>query len=535
MPQTTFGQRAVSVLRAQAGTFAAQRFAVPDVTPRPQPGLRGIAIVVSAVAAITVDQTAAAIANTGLPYLAGITAATPDESSWIITAFNAPYYAFILFSPWLMARVGRKRLIVGALGGFSAVSLALAVTSEFHLFVALRFVQGALLGCIFVPAALLLFTSLPMRALKFAPPAFVFVSLTGATLGTVIGGSVADEFGGGSVFVPGALATLVTAWLIARAVKTPDRSQPELRSDPLGLALAILSFGALQFLANEGERRNWFDDPAIVAGAAVFIIALLAFVLYELFLTRDPHVDLRMFAAHRNLSVGAAINVAIGASGYSVTAFVGYLQSALGATPAAAGALVLVRLLTYAVGVPAAFLLITARKWDLRAVVIAGVVGSAIGLAAFSQTMTSTADFDAFVGLSLLFGLFFGMMNQPMGALVIGSMPLPLLAAGISIYKLSSPMGSTIATGAMQALLDHRTAAFRSAIAANLALGRAPVDRYLQQHHGSAAGLAVIAVAQAQTLSYASVMLSCGIVVLAVVPIVFLAKVQKPGPPPANV
>jgi hypothetical protein len=242
-----------------------------------------------------------------------------------------------------------------------------------------------------------------------------------------------------------------------------------------------------------------------------------------------------MFAAHRNLSVGSAINIAIGAVGYSVTIFVAYLQAAIGATPTWAGALVLVRLATYAVGVPAAFFLITALRLDIRAVVIIGAAGSAIGLTAFAHSMTTTAELASFVGLSLLFGFFFGMMNQPLGALVIGSMPLPLLAAGVSIYKLTSPIGSMIATGGMQAVLDHRTAAFRSAIADNLSLGRAVVDRYVQLHHGNASGLAALAGLQAQTLSYAAVMRLFAFVLLAAIPIVVLAKVQKPAAPPPNV
>lgn len=522
-------------MTARRALVTEQRFAVPDVAARPQPGLRGLTIVISAVLAILVDTTSTSIINTGLPYLSGITAASPDEASWIVTAFNAAYYAFILFSPWMMARIGRKRLMVTALFGFSATSLLLAIGAEYDTFIALRFVQGACLGCVFVPAALLLFTSLPLRALKFAPPGFVFVALSGSTLGTVIGGYFADEFGGNYVFIPGCVATFATALLIAFAVNTTDRPQPGLRFDAAGLALSVMSFGAMQFLSNEGERRNWFDDSSIVMGAALLAVVLPGFIVYELFVTRDPHVDFRMFVKHRNLSVGGAINVAIGAAGYSVSLFVGYLQAALGATPTVAGALVLVRLATYAVGVPLAFFLITSRRLDLRAVVVIGVLGSAAGLSAFSRSMTTTADLAAFVNLSLLFGLFFGMLNQPMGALVIGSMPLPLLAAGVSIYKLTSPIGLLIATGAIQTVLDHRTAFFLSAISGDLGFGRAAVEHYVHLHHGNVSGLAAIAAAQAQTLSYAYAMLLLGLVLLIVIPIVFLAKIQRPAPPPSNV
>lgn len=511
-----------------------QRFAVPDSTPRPQPGVRGVAIVISAVLAILVDQTSTAIINTGLPYLQAITAASPDGASWIVTAFNAAYYGFILFSPWMMARFGRKTLLIGALLGFAAISLTLTITTEFTPFILLRFVQGACLGCVFVPAAVLLFTSLAPSILKFAPPAFVFVSLSGSTLGTVIGGYLADEYGGNAVFVPGLISTLLTATLLFFAVRAKDSPQPALPFDALGLTLSIVSFAAMQFLANEGERRNWFDDSTVIWALVVLIVALPSFVLYELFVTTDPHVDFRMFARYRNLSVGATINIAIGSVGYSITLFVGYLQAVVGATATLAGAMVLVRLVTYAIGVPGAFALITTRLLDMRAVVIIGVLGSSLGLLIFAHLMAPTADVEAFVGVSLFFGLFFAVMNQPMGALVIGSMPLPLLAAGVSIYKLSSPVGLMAATGGMQTLLDHRSAAFRSQIAGDIALTRSPVNMYVQAHHG-ASGLAALVSAQAQTLAYDSVMVLFAGIILAVIPIVFFAKVQKPRPAQSDV
>lgn len=501
-----------------------------DVPRLPQSGPRGVAILGAAVFTIVVDQTSSSIATTGLPYLAGITGATPDESSWLLTAFNAAYYAMILFSPWMMARVGRKRIMLVALVGFGAASIVLSVTSDYAAFVVLRFVQGAFLGCLYVPAALLFFTTLPTNVLRYAPPAFVLLSLAAATLGTVIGASTADTFGGNSIFLPGAIATLFTALAIALAVRAKDAPQTDLHFDGVGLALSVAAFGAMQFLSNEGERRNWFDDPSIVAGALVLALALPAFVLYELFFNRYPHVDFRMFVRHRNLTVGGIISVTIGFVGYAVTLFVGYLQASLGTTPTEAGAAVLVRVLTYAVGVPAAFSLITYKIFDLRVVVGLGVVGTAIGLVLFSRTMTTTADVAAFVGISLFFGFFFGMMNQPMGTLVIGSMPLNLLAAGVSIYKLSSPVGAMIGSAAMQTLLDRRFVAIRSDIVGGLHLGRAPVDAYVRAHRGSAAGLAGLVGVQAQTLAYADLTLVLALVVLAIVPVVLFAQLTPPRP-----
>jgi hypothetical protein len=64
-PRTASGPNRVKARRGAVN----QRFFFPEISRLPQPGLRGIAII-----------------NTGLPYLQGITAATRDEGSWILTS-----------------------------------------------------------------------------------------------------------------------------------------------------------------------------------------------------------------------------------------------------------------------------------------------------------------------------------------------------------------------------------------------------------------------------------------------------------------
>lgn len=503
-----------------------QRFVFPEIKPDPQPGFRGAAIVASSLLAILVDGSSTAIINTGLPYLQGITAATPDEGSWIVTSFNATYYAFILLSPWLMATLGRKRLLVGALLGFCGLSLVLALTSDYETFIVLRALQGACLGCVFVPAVITFFTSLPPAVIAFAPPVFILFALSGSTIGTVIGAYVADEFGGNEVFIPGGIATAITAALVFFAVNAKEKNQ-RLPFDSIGAALSILTFGSLQYLSNEGSRRNWFDDSGIVAGSAIFVLAAFAFVSYELFLARDPHVDFRMFAKYRNLLVGAAINILNGAVGYSITLFVTYLEVSIDATATLAGAIVLVRLATYVVGLFTAFFLTRTKTLDIRVVVIIGALGSALGLVGFANSMTTTADAGTFVGLSLFFGLFFSMLSQPIGSLVVGSMPLTELAAGVAIYKLTSPLGLMIATGAIQTVLDHRTAIVRSNLAAGIVPSRAIVHQYIANH--GAAGLSALVATQAQTLAFAFGMVLFAFVLIPIAGIVFFVKIPKPA------
>ncbi len=505
-----------------------QRFPTPEVHPLPQTGWRGVAIGTAASFIMVVDGTAANTINAGLPYLEGLSAATPDEASWILTAFNSAYYSTILFSPWLYARFGRKPLLLTGLLGFTAMSLLLTVARPLELVVALRFFQGMCLGCIFVPAAALLFTSLPLRLLPLAPPIFATIVLGSATMGSFIGGYLSESYGGAAVYVPGAIATLACAILLYYAAPSVDRPQPKLRPDIAGLFFALVGFGALQYLANEGERRNWFDAGAVVAAIVLLVAASCAFVIWELYFTQTPLINLRLLAQKRNLAVGSAMNLILGVVGYSVLSFVVYLETITAATATLAGAMILLRLTTYIVGIVVAFALVRQRILSLHAVIVIAAVGSAIAFLSFAANMTSTAEAGTFIAITLLFGLFFSALNQPVPAVVLGTLGLNDLAAGLSLYKLSAPIGLSIGTGVFQTLLDHRAAVHGADLAGFVSLGNVPVAQYLSGG-GTVGTLAALVNGQAQTLAFEDVMRAFAVCVLLTIPLIFFVD-TRPTP-----
>ncbi|MGZ3518612.1 MAG: MFS transporter [Vulcanimicrobiaceae bacterium] len=504
-----------------------QQFAVAEVKQHPQTGIRGVAIGFAAVFAMLVDGTASNIINTGLPYLQGLSAATPDESSWIITAFNATYYATILFSPWLYARFGRKPLLLGGLVGFGVTSLFLANVSSLQWVVLLRVLQGACLGCVFVPAAALLFTSFPLAFLPFAPAFFATVVLGASTIGSVIGGYLSETYGGHAVYVPSAIATFMAAALVYFAAPSLDAPKRELQPDLVGYGLSVTAFGALQYLANEGERRNWFDDPSVVAAATILAVAVPALLAWELYLTSAPHVNFRLLAQKRNLAVGSLINIVLGAVGYSVISFILYLETLIFATETLAGELILLRLATYIVGILTAFMVVKQRLLGVRAVVIIAAIGSAVAFVGFARQMTTTADATSFISVSLFFGLFFSMLNQPVPALVLGTLDLTELPSGVSIYKLSVPIGLSIGTGFFQTFLDHRSTAHLTELAGTVTRASIPVSQYLHDG-GKVRALAAVVNGQAEALAFQDVMIGFALLVLLTIPLVYVAD-TRPG------
>ena len=510
---------------------APQEFFVPEVERHPQTGIALVPLAVVAVIAILVDGTSSATITAGLAYEAGRSAATPDEASWFVTAFNTPYYSTILLSPWLYARFGRKRLLIAGLLGYAAASALLAIVSSYDASVVLRFVQGMFLGCVYVPAALLLFTSVPLSALPRTVPLFLLLVLTSAAVGTLVGGWLVESFSAEALYVPGAVVASGAALLVLLNARSYDQPQPHLRFDLLGYLLSLLAFGAAQYLANEGERRNWFDSQGVIWAVAILAIALPAFIACQL-LVRRPHVNLRLFSKYRNLLVGSGINMVLGAVGYAVTLFSLYLQGVVFATITLAGAVIALRVVTYFVGVCCGFVILSRRLVDVRVILGAAAVASAVALYGFAYSMTPTAEAATFIGITLIYGFFLAILSQPVPALVIGALPLPDLPAGVAIYKLTVPIGLMIGTGLISTLTDHRTTFHATEIAGDVTLSRTPIETFTSAGQHALLQLNQLVTQQAQAVAYQDAMIVLCAMTLLVVPLAFFI-VPPPRQPPA--
>lgn len=54
-----------------------------------------------------------------------------------------------------------------------------------------------------------------------------------------------------------------------------------------------LALGALQIMLDKGQQEDWFESRLIITLTVVAVLALLAFVLWEL-QTEEPIVNLRV-------------------------------------------------------------------------------------------------------------------------------------------------------------------------------------------------------------------------------------------------
>lgn len=484
-----------------------------------------IVAIAAALGGILLDQTATGIASTSLTFMQGSFALSPDEGSWILTAFNAAYYTAILASAWTVTYFGRKRMLVGGLLGFALASWFCAFAWNVETLVAMRALQGLALGCVFVPATLTILTSVPEESLSFAFLPFSFGSLAASTAGLLLGGVVVQYAQWQDVFAVTSSVAILLAIVVAVVVPA-DRTTKRRPLDYAGLCLIIVAATAFQYLVNEGERRNWFDDPGVVLATIALAASALGFAAWKLRFSRHPFVNLFLLRKYAFV-LGALCAGLLSLAQYSGTLFVQYAQSsAVQMSPTLAGGIFALRIVSFAVAIFGVGLAVIAKKVNVRVALTIALLAFAVLTFAQANVMTATAGFETFVPLALAIGLAQGAVNQPLPLLVFGGLTKTELPMGAIIYKMSPLIATSLANAFAQRYLDVHTAVHASELAGAVNLARPDVASFAA-HSGGIHALAAYVTQQATVLAYDDATRIFALIAVLIVPILYL--IPLPG------
>ena len=217
----------------------------------------GVAVLLVATFMDLLDTT---IVNVGLPSIRRDLDASDSQVEWIVSGYVLSFAVGLITAGRLGDAVGRKRVFLSGVAGFTAASLLAGVAASAEVLVAARFVQGAFAAAM-VPQVLSIIQVL------FAPReragvlgAFGAVNGAAAVAGPLLGGLLItydvaglDWRGTFLINLPIGLALLV---LGARSI--PESRSPEpVRFDPLGVTLLTGSLLLVVFALIEGRPHDW--------------------------------------------------------------------------------------------------------------------------------------------------------------------------------------------------------------------------------------------------------------------------------------
>ena len=217
-----------------------------------------------------------------------------DTTQWVISIYVLALGVATPLSAFLADRFGIKRTYVTGLSLFVIGSFICGVspTSTIGVLVAARALQGLGGGLALPLGTALLFSAFTVEEQGVAFGVFGIALVVAPALGPILGGLLVDHGLWRWIFflnVPiGALGvTLATLWLRER------RSERRPRFDIPGFITSTLGFGAVLYAASIASDSGW-TSTRVLTSFAIGAVSLAAFALIELFVAKEPLLNLRL-------------------------------------------------------------------------------------------------------------------------------------------------------------------------------------------------------------------------------------------------
>jgi DHA2 family multidrug resistance protein len=505
-----------------------------DVASIPLSAGRRAIVTVTVMMAVLLQVLDTTIANVALPHMQASLGATQDTINWVLTSYIVASAIALPISGWLADRVGRKRLLLISVVGFTIASVLCATATSLTEMVLFRAAQGVSGAFILPLAQATLFDVNPPARHGQAMALFGGGIMIGPILGPVLGGWLTDNYDWRWVFLVNLpVGVLCTVLLLRYLPKTVTQRRT---FDLLGFALLAVAVGAFQLFLDRGEQRDWFDSWEIIVEAGVAAAALWMFVVH-IATAREPLFERRMFN-DRNFATGLLFMAVTGVLllaglallppllqnlyGYSV------LQSGYLTAPRGIGTLVSMLLAGRLTG-----------KVDARLLVGLGVVlmgGSLWMMTGFALDQPAAP----VIWSGVVQGLGLGLIFVPLQSLAFETLAPHLRTAAASLLNLARNVGGSIGISVVSSQLVRMTqvahADLATSISQDVPAGATSLLQSLGVPGGAALALLDAEVTrQALFIAYLDDFKLMMIVTLAVLPMLLLMRRgHQPGGAPVH-
>ena len=489
----------------------------PDRPPTPLV----IAVVLTAVLEV-LDIT---IVNVAIPHMLGAFGATTDQISWVLTSYIVSAAVVMPLTGYLSTWLGRRRLLLVAICGFVLSSALCGMAWNLESMVVFRLAQG-IFGAPLVPLSqAILLDAFPRERHGQALAIFGLGIMVAPVIGPVLGGYLTEIYSWRMVFyinVPiGLFALLLSVGYL------PRRAIKDIRTDWVGMALLVLAVGALQFVLDQGQMRDWFNSRLIVVGTIVTVFTTAAFFLRG-WNKPDNIIDLSLLK-DRNFVIGTLAITAYGISLFGWMALMPlFTQRLLGYPPALAGTLFIPRAVVSAITLAITGSILI-KLFDTRYLVTAGLVMTAVGTLLMAH-FTLYVDYWGMATPGIWGGIGTGLFFVPLTAVAFASIPKSQLDEASGVYALMRGIGGSAGIAVVSWLFVRQAQIHFAELTAHITPYNPALPPYLAQHglnpYSPQAGpLVAHEIAdQAQMLAFNDLFWFIGVVTLAIIPLIFIMK-----------
>jgi DHA2 family multidrug resistance protein len=400
------------------------------------------------------------IANVALPRIQGSLSATQDQMTWVLTSYIICAAIMTPLSGWLAGQVGRKRVFLFSVVGFTIASALCGLAQSLPQIVLARIFQG-LFGAALIPMSQAVLLDInPPEEYGRAMAIWVMGVTIGPILGPALGGWLTDHYNWRWVFyinVPFGILSFLG--ILAFMSETTIRRS---RFDFFGFTTLSFANGALQLTLDRGQLKDWFNSTEIWIEATVCGLAFYLFVVHMLTTTRQPFVSPALFK-DRNFVTGNVFIFVVGVVLFATLALLPPLLQDLMDYPVVTTGLVTA---PRGIGTLVAMLVVSRLmgRLDTRLIIAAGFALTALS----SWQMTGfylQMDSSPIIWSGFIQGLGTGFVFVPLAAVTFATLSPRFRNEGTALFSLMRNVGSSVGISVVETLLTRNTQIMHSRLA----------------------------------------------------------------------
>lgn len=489
----------------------------------------------------------ASIVNVAVPHLTGSLGVTVEQITWVTTGFVIATVMVMPLTGFLARLFGQKRVYLASLVIFIAGSALCGMAHTLPLLVIFRVIQGLGAGALQPTEQAILRQTFPPQEQGMAMAVFGMAVVLGPAFGPTLGGYIVDNYSWPWIFFINLPVGVVSLLMVTRFVHEPEDVRAALHAmaerqrknlDWAGIVLLIVGLGTMQYVLEEGNRKDWFDSGEIKIITLVATVSLIALLIRELS-AAYPAVDFALFK-DPVFSSGTLIGAVMFAMLMTVTFLLPlFMQTMLGFSATQSGLALMPRSLTMLVVMP-----IVGRiynKVSPRAVVAFGILLFAYTAWLMGHYTLQTSS-RGIVNVLIIQGVAFSCLFIPLTTMALSTIPRHRLPDATGLNSLLRQTGGSIGLAVFATLLSRYATRMRDSMLPSINMGRPEVVARVQMLQRMLMGRGLDAAAaqrgaariidgelrrQAMVLSFEKLFMLAGICFIFVLPLVLLLKAPK--------
>lgn len=420
------------------------------------------------------------VVNLAIPKILKDFNANLSQVEWINNAYLLTFAILLITFGRLGDELGRKKMFIAGLVTFIVGSMLCGLAPNVNYLIGCRVIQG-LGGAAMMPATLsLIAANFSKKERGTAMGLWGAVSGLAIVLGPIVGGYLTDKGLGVSINdwlnisqywryvfyinLPIGIAALLATIFI---VKESKDNETKHKYDILGILLSSASIFTLTFAFIEGAKYGWWNVievfslfgkqisfgslsviPVLFLISAIFLVL---FIIHEKKSTKDPLVDLKLFAS-KNFSVGSAsatiLSFAMMGAFFLLPLF---LQAVMGFTPIQTGINLIPFAITMIIVSPLAGKL--ADKFGGKYLIVSGMVIMALGIWLLAHFQVDTQIKDLMLPF-IVTGIGMGLAMSPLTNITLLDINENEIGGASGVLSTARQIGSVMGIAILGAFLQ---------------------------------------------------------------------------------